>query len=84
MPRRALWEGRACCYRALGSLYGAIGSPYRPSVPLTRALFNCLIVGTSPGFNCIGLRVPLREKGLGRTYLERNLLKLRSLGSSFS
>ena len=22
------------CYRALGSLYGAIGSPYRPSVPL--------------------------------------------------
>ena len=27
-----------------------------PSVPLTGALFNCLIVGHSRGFNCIGPR----------------------------
>ena len=27
-----------------------------PSVPLLGALFNCLLVGHSPGFNCIGPR----------------------------
>ena len=36
-------------------------------VPLTGALFNCLIVGHSPGFNCIGLRGASKNIGLGRT-----------------
>ena len=45
----------------------AIGPPYRPSVPLTEALFNCLIVGHSPGFNCTGPRGASKNVGLGRT-----------------
>ena len=39
-----------------GSHCGPIDSPYSPSVPLTGALFNCLLVGQSLGLNCIGLR----------------------------
>ena len=44
-----------------------------PSVPLTAprfpyvALFSCLIVGHSPGFNCIGLRGASKNVGFGRT-----------------
>ena len=41
--------------------------PYRPSVPLTGALFNCPIVGHSPGFNCIGPRGASKSIGLGQT-----------------
>ena len=40
-------KGTRSCYRALGSLYGGIGSPYRPSVPLTGALPICLIVSVA-------------------------------------
>ena len=47
-------KGARFLLQALGSPYGAIGSPYRPSVPLTGALSECLIVGYSPDFNCIG------------------------------
>ena len=54
-------------YRALGSPYGAIGPPHRPLVPLTGALFSCLIVGHSPGLNCIGPRGGSQSMGLGRT-----------------
>ena len=38
-----------------------------PSFPLTGALCNCLIVGHSPGFNCIGPRGASKNIGLGRT-----------------
>ena len=38
-----------------------------PLVPLTGALFNCLIVGHSPGFNCRGPRGASKNIGLGRT-----------------
>ena len=38
-----------------------------PSVPLTGALFNCVIVGRSPGFNCTGPRGASKNIGLGRT-----------------
>ena len=38
-----------------------------PSVPLTGALFYCLIVGHSPGFNCVGPRGASKNIGLGRT-----------------
>ena len=38
-----------------------------PLVPLTGALFNCLIVGHSPDFNCIGRRGASKNIGLGRT-----------------
>ena len=37
------------------------------SVPLTGALLNCLIVGHSPDFNCIGPRGASKNIGLGRT-----------------
>ena len=47
-------KGAGSWYRALGSLDGAIGSPYRPSGPPTGVHLNCLIVGHSLGFNCIG------------------------------
>ena len=60
-------KGGGSCYKALGSWYGAIGSPYRPSVPHTGALFNCLIVGHIPGFNCTGPRGASKNIGLGRT-----------------
>ena len=60
-----LKEGPGSSFRALGSQYGAIGSPYRPSVPLTEALFNCQIVGHSPGFNCVGPRGASKNIGLG-------------------
>ena len=60
-------KGARFLLQALGSPYGAISSPCRPSVPLTGALFNCLIVGHSSGFNCIGLRGASKNKGLGRT-----------------
>ena len=53
------------CNRALGSQYGAIGSPYRPWVPLTGALFNCLIVGHSLDFNFIGPRGASKNIVLG-------------------
>ena len=46
-------KGAGSCYRALGSRYGAVGSPYRSSVFHTGGLFNCLIVGHSPDFKCI-------------------------------
>ena len=46
----------------------AIGSPYTPSVPLTLwTLLNCLIVGHSPGFDCIGPQGATKNIGLGRT-----------------
>ena len=49
----------------------AIESPYRPSVSLTGALFNCiivgLIVGHSPGLNGMGPRGASKSIGLGRT-----------------
>ena len=32
----------------------AMGSLYRPSVPHTGVFFNCLIVGHTAGFDCIG------------------------------
>ena len=55
--------------KGAGSCYGATGSPHRPSVPLKGALFNCLIVGHSPGFNCIGPRGGASKTiGLGRTH----------------
>ena len=38
-----------------------------PLAPLTRALFNCLVVGDSPGFSCIGLRGASKNAGPGRT-----------------
>ena len=38
-----------------------------PSVPLTGALVNCLIVGHSSGFNCIGERGASKNIGLDRT-----------------
>ena len=38
-----------------------------PSVPLTGALSNCLVVGHSPGFNCIGPRGASKNIDLGRT-----------------
>ena len=38
----------------------ALGSPYR-------GLFNCLIVGHIPGFNCTGPRGASKNIGLGRT-----------------
>ena len=60
-------KGPGSCCRALGSPYGAIGPPYWPSVPLTEALFNCLIVGHSPDFNCTGPRGASKNIGLGRT-----------------
>ena len=60
-------KGAGSCYRAVGSRYGALRSPYGPSVPLTGALSNCLIVGRSPGFNCIGPRNASKNIGLGRT-----------------
>ena len=47
--------------------YGAIGCPYKPSVPLNGALLNCQIVRHSPGFNYIGLWVASKNIGLGRT-----------------
>ena len=50
-----------------GSCYRALGSPYGPLVPLTGALFSCLIVGHSPGFNCIGLWGASKNIGLGWT-----------------
>ena len=60
-------KGPGSCYRALGSPYRAIGSPFGPSAPLTGALLNCLIVGQSPGFNCIGPRGASKNIGLGQT-----------------
>ena len=44
--------------------YGDICSSCRPSVPLIKAP---LIVGHSPGFNCIGSRGACKNIGLGRT-----------------
>ena len=42
-------------------------SDYKLSVPLTGALFDCLIVGHSPGFTCIGPWGASKNTGLGRT-----------------
>ena len=67
-------KGSGSRYRALGSPYGALGSPYRPSVPLTGALSNCLIVGHSPDFNCIGPRYASKNIGLGWTQIIRLVL----------
>ena len=54
---RAIERRPGSCYRALSSPGRGIGSPYRPSVPLTGALVNCLIVGHSVwgAFKGIGL-----------------------------
>ena len=48
--------GPGYCYRALGSPYGAIGSRYGPSVPLTEALLIVellvrarVLIGIGPG-----------------------------------
>ena len=38
-----------------------------PSVPLRGALLDCLIVGHSPGLNCIGPRGASKDIGFGRT-----------------
>ena len=38
-----------------------------PRFPVQGALFNCLIVGHSPGFNCIGPRGASENIGLGQT-----------------
>ena len=38
-----------------------------PRIPLQRALFDFLIVGHSPGFNCIGPLGTSKDVGLGRT-----------------
>ena len=38
-----------------------------PRFPLRGPFFNCLIVGHSPGFNCIGPRGASKNRGLGRT-----------------
>ena len=72
------------CYRALGSPYASIGSAYRPSVPLMGALFTCLVVGGSPGFNCIApprglkvlvcLRAPSCGLFLAENSCEKNIL----------
>ena len=60
-------EGARFLLQALGSPYGATGSPYRLSVPLTGALSNCLIVGHCPGSNCIDPLGASKSIGLGRT-----------------
>ena len=51
-----------------------------PSVLLTGALSNCLIVGHSSGFNCIGLQRASKSLGRGdrpasEVLEDRNLLK---------
>ena len=68
-----IYKGPSSCYRALGSPYGAIGSLYRPSVPLTGALSNSLVAELSVtvlGFDCIGPGSASMGIGLGRSYYE--------------
>ena len=60
-------KGGAGFHRALVPLTGPSVPVTGPSLPLTRALSNCLIVGHSPGFNCIGPRGASKNIGLGRT-----------------
>ena len=48
-------------------LRGQLGSLYRPSDPLTGALFDCLIVGHNLGFNCMGPWGASKNISLGLT-----------------
>ena len=66
------WKVKSCCPHPLPEnrllLTGPIGPPYRPSVPLTEALFNCQKLSvTALVLKCTGPRGASKNIGLGRT-----------------
>ena len=67
-------KGVSCNQNGPGSSYRALSSPYGG------ALFNCLIVGHSPGFNCIGPRGASKNIGLGRMYVKMFLFSQKKEG----